>query len=682
MQPVSTGGGAGTHPSPSISHIGCMNIAELKQKKLDELRALARKHKLKGYSKLRKQDLIYRLLEVHAEAQASGGGAETAAEAEEDARAGVDGASGKADGQSAGKGRAAPEKKGKGKSQQQQTKSDGSSSEGTSDGPSGKKQGSGARSAKKAPAKEVSTSDDTSRDTKDTGETKSDGRRGRGRRSSRKGSSQNNETQQADTQETETQQKAARKTSRQNKKAQDEGTSNEDGKDTAAKSKTKESQDGQKQGSQRRSSSGRSSSDRSSKKQSRGQRGRGKQNRGKQNRGKQQSSNDGLYEGKPDYMANYDANKTPLDGMIEKTGVLEVLPDGYGFLRSPDYSYLTSPDDIYVSPSQVKRFGLEYGDTVHGEVRPPKEGERYFALIRVITVNGHPPGTIEERAEFEELTPLYPDEQLTLETTGDELSMRVLDLFAPIGKGQRGLIVAQPKTGKTVLLQKIANGVTQNHPDAHLIVLLIDERPEEVTDMERSVQGEVIASTFDQEPERHAEVASLVLKKAKRLVEAKQDVVILLDSITRLARAHNAMHPGKGRTLSGGIEAGSLREPKRFFGAARNVEEGGSLTIIATALIDTGSRADEVIFEEFKGTGNMELVLNRSMADRRIWPAVDLIKSGTRSEELLLSETTLLRVWILRKLLADMDADEAMIFLLDKMADTKSNEDFLDNMNQ
>jgi len=381
-------------------------------------------------------------------------------------------------------------------------------------------------------------------------------------------------------------------------------------------------------------------------------------------------------------MATYDANKTPLDGMIEKTGVLEVLPDGYGFLRSPDYNYLTSPDDIYVSPSQVKRFGLAYGDTVHGEVRPPKEGERYFALIRVITVNGHPPGTFDERREFEELTPLYPNEHLNLETTADELSTRVLDLFAPIGKGQRGLIVAQPKTGKTVLLQKIANGVTQNHPNAYLIVLLIDERPEEVTDMERSVQGEVIASTFDQEPERHAEVASLVLRKAKRLVEAGQDVVILLDSITRLARAHNALHPGKGRTLSGGIEAGSLREPKRFFGAARNVEEGGSLTIIATALIDTGSRADEVIFEEFKGTGNMELVLNRPMADRRIWPAVDLIKSGTRREELLLSETTLVRVWILRKLLADMDADEAMIFLLDKMAETKSNEDFLDNMNQ
>ncbi|NBB99873.1 MAG: transcription termination factor Rho, partial [Bacteroidetes bacterium] len=612
-----------------------MNIAELKQKKLDELRALAREHGLKGYSKLRKQDLIYRLLEVHAEAAASGGGADTAAEAEADARAEADESSG------------TPAENTGGASESQQQK------------------------AKTSPQASTDDASDSSgaKDQKDTAGKRSAGRSTRGGRPSGDGAAKQKAAQKA---------KGAQTKEAQTKEAQPKDTQKNGGADKAAQEK-----DTQKKSSARRSSSGgsssggsssgRSSTEQSKGQQSKGQRGRRSQQRGKQ-RGKQRSSRGGLYADKPEYMATYDANKTPLDGMIEKTGVLEVLPDGYGFLRSPDYNYLTSPDDIYVSPSQVKRFGLEYGDTVHGEVRPPKEGERYFALIRVITVNGHPPGTFEERREFEELTPLYPNEHLNLETTADELSTRVLDLFSPIGKGQRGLIVAQPKTGKTVLLQKIANGVTQNHPNAYLIVLLIDERPEEVTDMERSVQGEVIASTFDQEPERHAEVASLVLRKAKRLVEAGQDVVILLDSITRLARAHNAMHPGKGRTLSGGIEAGALREPKRFFGAARNVEEGGSLTIIATALIDTGSRADEVIFEEFKGTGNMELVLNRPMADRRIWPAVDLIKSGTRREELLLSETTLVRVWILRKLLADMDADEAMLFLLDKMAETKSNE--------
>ena len=632
-----------------------MNIAELKQKKLDELRALAREHGLKGYSKLRKQDLIYRLLEVHAEAAASGGGGDTAADAEADARG------------EANESSETPAKKtgGQGQSQQQKSKTGTQASgDGTSDSRSGAK------------------------DQKDTAGKRPSGRSTRGRRPSGGGATKQKAAQKANgaqTKDRQTKDAQAKDASQGQANGQDNG-----GQDKAAQEKT--AKDTRKKSSTRRSSSGRSSTKQSKGRQSKGGQSQGGQSKGKQSkgkpgrgsrqRGKQRSSKGGLYAGKPEYMATYDANKTPLDGMIEKTGVLEVLPDGYGFLRSPDYNYLTSPDDIYVSPSQVKRFGLEYGDTVHGEVRPPKEGERYFALIRVITVNGHPPGTFEERREFEELTPLYPNEHLNLETTADELSTRVLDLFAPIGKGQRGLIVAQPKTGKTVLLQKIANGVTQNHPNAHLVVLLIDERPEEVTDMERSVQGEVIASTFDQEPERHAEVASLVLRKAKRLVEAGQDVVILLDSITRLARAHNALHPGKGRTLSGGIEAGALREPKRFFGAARNVEEGGSLTIIATALIDTGSRADEVIFEEFKGTGNMELVLNRPMADRRIWPAVDLIKSGTRREELLLSETTLVRVWILRKLLADMDADEAMLFLLDKMAETKGNEDFLDNMNQ
>lgn len=383
----------------------------------------------------------------------------------------------------------------------------------------------------------------------------------------------------------------------------------------------------------------------------------------------------------PPFMGQFDPRKLDPDTMIEKTGVLEILPDGYGFLRSPDYNYLPSPEDIYVSPSQIKRFSLRLGDSVDGEIRPPKEGERYFALIHVKKINGQDPSSLDERQNFDYLTPLYPDEVLRLETRKHDMSMRVLDLFAPIGKGQRGLIVAQPKTGKTILLQKIANAISANHPEAHLIILLVDERPEEVTDMERHVKGEVVASTFDQEPSRHVEVANIVLEKAKRLVEAKQDVVILLDSITRLARAHNAVCPDSGRTISGGLDATALRGPKRFFGAARNVEEGGSLTIIGTALIDTGSRMDEVIFEEFKGTGNMELVLNREMADRRIFPAINVVMSGTRREELLIQEARLARIWILRKLLADMDPIQAMNFLLDRMRSTKSNDEFLVTMN-
>jgi transcription termination factor Rho len=380
-------------------------------------------------------------------------------------------------------------------------------------------------------------------------------------------------------------------------------------------------------------------------------------------------------------MTDYDPNKTELDGIITKVGVLEILPDGYGFLRSPDYNYLPSPDDIYVSPSQIKRFSLRLGDTINGEVRPPKEGERFFALIRLKTINGRPSGELDERANFDYLTPLYPDEHLRLETTADEHSMRVMDMFSPIGKGQRGLIVAQPKTGKTILLQKIANSITRNHPETYLIVLLVDERPEEVTDMERNIEGEVIASTFDQDPQRHVDVSNIVLEKAKRLVEAGQDVVILLDSITRLARAHNAVAPNTGKTLSGGLEATALRGPKRFFGAARNVEEGGSLTIIGTALVDTGSRMDEVIFEEFKGTGNMELVLDRDLSDRRIFPAINILKSGTRREEFLINEALLKRIWILRNLLADMSPLEAMQFQLDKMRGTRNNEEFLVVMN-
>ena len=380
-------------------------------------------------------------------------------------------------------------------------------------------------------------------------------------------------------------------------------------------------------------------------------------------------------------MAEYDAEDTDLRGMIKKVGLLEVLPDGYGFLRSDEYNFESSPDDIYVSPSQIKRFGLQDGDTVHGQVRPPKEGEKYFALIQVHTINGCKPGELEERHDFDHLTPIFPNRRLTLETEAHEYGQRIIDLFAPIGMGQRGLIVSPPKAGKTVLLQKIAAGVKENHPDAHLIMLLVDERPEEVTDMDRHVDGEVIASTFDADAEKHVDIAETVMMKAKHLVESGQDVVILLDSITRLARAYNSVVPSKGRTLSGGVEAGALRGPKQFFGAARNVEEGGSLTVIGTALIDTGSKMDEVIFEEFKGTGNMELVLNRTMADRRIYPAIDLIKSGTRREDLLIDKPQMKRIWVLRKILSDMDAIEAMEFVLDKMEGTEDNEDFLAEMN-
>jgi transcription termination factor Rho len=384
----------------------------------------------------------------------------------------------------------------------------------------------------------------------------------------------------------------------------------------------------------------------------------------------------------PAYMQEFDPTSTSLEGMIRKEGVLEILPDGYGFLRSTEYNYLPSPDDIYVSPSQIKRFSLKVGDTVDGELRPPKEGERFFALLRVHAINGRPPDGYGERVGYDFLTPAYPDQQIVLETTPEEYSTRVIDLFTPIGKGQRGLIVAQPRTGKTVLLQRIANAISTNYPDYYLMVLLIDERPEEVTDFDRNVRAEVIASTFDESPERHIQVADLVLEKAKRLVEAGQDVVILLDSITRLARAHNAAFKGEGRTMSGGIEAGALRGPKKLFGAARSVEEGGSLTVIGTALVDTGSRMDDVIFEEFKGTGNMEMVLSRELAERRIYPAINITRSGTRREEILIPAERLNRIWVLRQMLAEMDAVEAMTFLLDKMRGTPSNEAFLAGMSE
>ena len=369
------------------------------------------------------------------------------------------------------------------------------------------------------------------------------------------------------------------------------------------------------------------------------------------------------------------------DGIIENEGVLEIMSDGYGFLRSLDYNYLASPDDIYVSPSQIKLFGLKVGDNIKGQIRPPKEGEKYFALLKVGTVNGKTTEEIRDRISFEYLTPLFPEERLNLTTKADNYSTRIVDLFAPIGKGQRGMIVAQPKTGKTVLLQKIANAIAENHPEVHLMILLIDERPEEVTEMARSVKAEVISSTFDEQAERHVKVASMVLEKAKRMVECGHDVVILLDSITRLARAYNTVVPSSGKILSGGVDANALHKPKRFFGAARNVEHGGSLTIIATALVETGSKMDEVIFEEFKGTGNMELSLDRKLSNRRIYPAIDVPGSGTRREDLLMDKEEMQRVWILRKLMSDMTSQEAMEFLLQRMKGTRDNAEFLISMN-
>lgn len=372
--------------------------------------------------------------------------------------------------------------------------------------------------------------------------------------------------------------------------------------------------------------------------------------------------------------------QTEKTGLIFDEGVLEILPDGFGFLRSPQYNYLAGPDDIYVSPSQIRRFDLRKGDTISGQVRPPKEGERYFALLKIEAVNNVNPEDVKKRILFDNLTPLYPQEQVKLETLSNEISMRIMDLFTPIGKGQRGLIVSPPRAGKTILLQKLANAISANHPEVFLIVLLIDERPEEVTDMQRSVKGEVISSTFDEPAERHIQVAEMVLEKAKRLVEQKKDVVILLDSITRLARAYNTTVPPSGKVLSGGVDSNALQRPKRFFGAARNIEEGGSLTIMATALIDTGSRMDEVIFEEFKGTGNMEMVLDRRLADKRVFPAIDINKSGTRREELLFTEDELNKIWIIRKVLSPLSGVEAMELVVEKMRKTKSNKDFLKSL--
>ncbi len=378
---------------------------------------------------------------------------------------------------------------------------------------------------------------------------------------------------------------------------------------------------------------------------------------------------------------NKDFFSVETDAIIEGEGVLEMMPDGYGFLRSSDYSYLSSPDDIYVSPSQIKLFGLKTGDTVHGYIRPPKQGEKYFALLKVDTINGRLPEDIRDRVSFDYLTPLFPQEKLNLFTTPSNLTTRIIDLFTPVGKGQRGMIVSQPKTGKTTIMKEIANAIAKNHPEVYLIVLLVDERPEEVTDMERSVNGEVIASTFDEPADKHVKVSCVVLQKAKRLVECGHDVVILLDSITRLARAYNTVSPSSGKVLSGGVEANAMQKPKQFFGAARKIENGGSLTILATALIDTGSKMDEVIFEEFKGTGNMELQLDRKLSNKRIYPAINIVDSSTRRDDLLLDKDVLQRMWILRNHIADMSSQEAMNFITQQMKGTKTNEEFLVAMN-
>lgn len=406
-----------------------------------------------------------------------------------------------------------------------------------------------------------------------------------------------------------------------------------------------------------------------------------KQNQNQQNQNPNQNGNQNQNPNFKNKKNNFRDSDFEFDGIIESEGVLEMMPDGYGFLRSSDYNYLASPDDIYLSTSQIRLFGLKTGDTVKGVVRPPKEGEKFFPLVRVLKINGHDPQVVRDRISFEHLTPVFPSEKFKLAERESTISTRIIDLFSPIGKGQRGMIVAQPKTGKTMLLKEIANAIAANHPEVYLIVLLIDERPEEVTDMQRSVRGEVIASTFDREPQEHVKIANIVLEKSKRLVECGHDVVILLDSITRLARAYNTVQPASGKVLSGGVDANALQKPKRFFGAARNVEKGGSLSIIATALTETGSKMDEVIFEEFKGTGNMELQLDRKIANKRIFPAIDLTSSSTRRDDLLLDKDTLQRMWIMRKYLSDMNPVEAMEFINDRFKKTRNNEEFLISMN-
>jgi transcription termination factor Rho len=655
-----------------------MKIADLQGKKLAELKELAREMKLHGFSTMRKQDIVYLILEARAEAAAGngGGGGRPSRSTSRDNRTPKTGG---ARSGSSRKEKKPSEKSESGSADDKST--DRRHSQSPEDGTEQKRdsQRSESRSRQGDEAGDVARSESDSDDRHrgrpsrgdqrrpDRGEQKDRGSRGEQKEHQERGDRNRN------------------RGSRDGRRGRDDRKNSDDrkGRDERDDRRNRDERDDRKGRDERDGRDGRRNrdgrrdrNDRSERNERRGNR----RNRGR-NRESREERRQRVYEGKPAYMKEYNPKGTELEGMIRKIGVLEILPDGYGFLRSAEYNYLPSPDDIYVSPSQIKRFSLRLGDTVDGEVRPPKEGERFFALIQVNSINGRSPADLDQRPDFEYLTPLYPEEQLNLQTLGGEYSTRVLNLFSPLGKGQRALIVAQPKTGKTILLQKIANAVTTNHPECHLIILLVDERPEEVTDMRRHVEAEVIASTFDQDPERHVEVADIVLSKAKRLVEAGQDVVILLDSITRLARASNAVTTSTGKTLSGGMEAGALRGPKRFFGAARNVEEGGSLTIVGTALIDTGSRMDEVIFEEFKGTGNSEIVLNREMADRRIYPAINIVKSGTRREELLIPEAKLQRIWILRKLLADMEPVQAMTFLLEKMRGTRANDEFLVVMN-
>ena len=654
-----------------------MNISELKSKKLADLRDIARSLGLTGYSGLRKQDLIYLILETEAEVASNRRDASASAEAPSQSEKPSRPAK-KSSTKESPRGESPKENGGASPQQFSKATRDYTDHPDNGDDMNEYKNMDGARAEVSSSTRKESTRSRTSRHNsrgngRGNGDTRDNASSERSGRSSndRMGIKKNSDRKQPKKSEMRYEQRKGngRNSSR-------DGRDSRDSRDSRDNRDSRDSRSSRHDRDNRRSDSRSRDSRRDNKRD-----GGNSHHRKRKSSAQKEEQRRRVYEGRPEYMAAYDPNRTELEGMINKVGVLEVLPDGYGFLRSSEYNYLPSPDDIYVSPSQIKRFSLRLGDTVDGEVRPPKEGERFFALIQVNSINGRTPAELEERSSFDYLTPLYPEDQLILEYHPTDYSMRIMDLFAPIGKGQRGLIVAQPKTGKTILLQKIANAITSNHPEVYLIILLVDERPEEVTDTERNVEAEVISSTFDQEPERHVEVADIVLEKAKRLVEAGQDVVILLDSITRLARAHNSVTPNTGKTLSGGMEAGALRGPKRFFGAARNVEEGGSLTIIGTALIDTGSRMDEVIFEEFKGTGNMELVLSREMADRRIFPAMDTVKSGTRREELLLSDARLSRVWILRKLLADMDSVQAMTFLLDRMRGTRDNDEFLVVMN-
>lgn len=633
-----------------------MKIAELQDKKLPELKQIAKQMNLGGFSAMRKQDLIYLILEAKAEAAAgSNRRREDQAQKKDSSKGSSKSSRDDGDGEKRRRDQKSDDESG-GRGRRGRRDKDEAS------GDSEEKSGRGRRNRDDRSDRDEDGGDDSRRSRRgrnggDDGDDRGDrnrdrnrdGNRGRGRKDDGRGRGRGR----------------GKDDDRRGKRDDnDRGDRNRDRNRDGNRDRNRDGNRDDNRGRDRHN-----------------ERDGGRRSRRDRNREAREERRKQVYADQPEYMQEYNPKEIELDGMIRKIGVLQILPDGYGFLRSAEYNYLPSPDDIYVSPSQIKRFALKMGDTVDGEVRPPKEGERYFALIQVHSINGRAPGEIDERPSFDYLTPYYPEEQLVLQTLGGEYSTRVMDLFSPIGKGQRALIVAQPKTGKTILLQKIANAVTTNHPECHLLILLVDERPEEVTDMRRHVQGEVIASTFDQDPEKHVEVADIVLQKAKRLVEAGQDVVILLDSITRLARAHNAVTTSTGKTLSGGMEAGALRGPKRFFGAARNIEEGGSLTIIGTALIDTGSRMDEVIFEEFKGTGNSEIVLDRELADRRIFPAIHIVKSGTRREELLIPEAKLKRIWILRKLLADMSPIDAMNFLLDKMRGTKKNDEFLVTMN-